>query len=160
MATDRPWLRRLLARLQETELRLWHIIVGFAASTAISWLHTGWDQQRDLIVERSDELVAASSQFENNVNALVTSGSTFEELSPAKLALLYGNVEAQISALNKIRPILTGTEEQKLAEEYAVLLISVRNLLDDGLQPSETRDFGIAAQSLVSTRDRLLGHLS
>jgi hypothetical protein len=161
MEIDRPsaW-KRFWAILQDTELRLWHLIVGFLATTALTFFVSGWDKQRDLIVERSAELVEASSRFENSVNALVNSGGSFQELNPSSLIGLYQNVEQQISALNKVRPILASDEQKSLADEYARNLIEVRSILQDGLLPEETRAFGVAAQKVVATRDKLLSRLS
>lgn len=160
MSEGKPGLwKRIWDGLQGTELRLWHMLVVGVFSAAVPILVSYYEKRSELVVERSQELVEVSSEFENNVNRLVQSGETLGTLKPELLAALLLNVESQISALNRIRPVISSSEAP-LAEQYARTLVEVRDMLQDGISPDEVRRFGIAAQKLVSTRDKLLAQLT
>jgi hypothetical protein len=155
---------RAWGHLQETELRLWHMIVAAVVTMLVTTgvpIVVHWsDNYATMLQERSQELVEVSSDFENSVNRLVNSGPTLDSLDPAQLAALQLNIESQIRALNKISPVLREQEQRSLADEYALTLVNVRQMLQDGLRPDETGAFGVAAQELVLTRNKFLKGLS
>lgn len=150
--------------LQETELKLWHMIVGFICatiiSTAIGQLAQSWGNQADMQAQmyrdRSKELLDVASDFENRVNAYVSSADNFEELSPRESALLQANIESQISALIKLRQLFSSPEKTRIADQYAEKLVVIRELLADGFIPEETREFGVTAIEITKLRDELL----
>lgn len=155
---------RFWAGLQGTELRLWHMIVAAIFTTVVT---TGapivvahWDKKSDQISERSNELNEVASDFENNVNKLVNSGVSFDALKPEQVASLSLNVEQQIRSLNRIRPVLVNQRQKDLADEYATILVDVRNMLQDGLNAENTVRFGLAAQKLTLTRDQFVAGTS
>lgn len=150
--------------LQETELKLWHMIVGFVCatliSTALGQLAQSWGNQQDMNAQiyrdRSQHLLDFASDFENRVNAFVSSSDDFNTLSPTESALLQANIESQISALIKLRQLFSNQERIDLADQYAFQLVKIRELLADGFEPLETVEFGVAALEIVRLRDALL----
>lgn len=150
--------------LQERELKLWHMIVGFVCatliSTALGQFAQSWGNQQEMNAQiyrdRSQNLLDYASDFENRVSAFVSSSDEFSTLSPTDSALLQANIESQISALIKLRQLFSHQESIDLADQYAFQLVKVRELLADGFEPLETIEFGVAALEIVRLRDALL----
>jgi hypothetical protein len=136
------------------------MIVAAVITTVVPVVVSHWDKKSEQISERSNELNEVASDFENNVNKLLTSGVSFDSLQPEQLAALSLNVEQQIRSLNKIRPVLVNNRQKSLADEYATILVDVRNMLQDGLNAENTVKFGIAAQRLTITRDQFIAGTS
>jgi len=146
------------------KLKLWHLLVGGVLTSIISIGGSYWVTQhasyQAILADRSKDLVQASADFENRVRDLLISGDTFERLSRDQYAQLNGNIEIQIAALNKLTPVLSSDKQKQLAIDYQETLVDIRDVLDDGLKPENTRKFGMDAILLTKRRARLLESLS
>ena len=153
------FLKRLwhlaIAILGSTQVRIWHLVVGFLITTGVSIWIAQSNRHEDLLIARSNNLVVTSSDFENRVSAFVSSGDQFDTLNPEDLGALLNNVEQQLAALNQLAPSLKGSQKQ-LSDDYVRALISVRQILRDGLKREETRDFGMAALEVTRARNALI----
>lgn len=151
-----PIIGPLLRVLNSTEVRIWHIVLGFFVTSIFAWHSSNVDRYQDLLLDRSQNLVEVSSDFENRVSSFLTSGKSFESLQPDGLAALLLNIENQIGALNQIAPTLKSDQQRMYVDDYNRSLITLRRILRDGLDPKDTQEFGAAAQELVRARDGLL----
>jgi hypothetical protein len=163
MSRSNNMIGRALGHLNSPEVKLWHMIVGFVVTIVVTTGIQYWvtlDGRHDsTITSRSQDLIAASADFENKVHDYLSSGHTLETLTREDLANLSSNVDAQIQALNKLRPVLDNSSTQ-IADDYQMALVDFRDTIEGGVITVETtRKFGENAVLITQTRNRLLSSL-
>lgn len=122
-------MNKLLQFLNSTQLKLWHMVVGFAATSALSLWAADWNEQRQTTnTQRINEVVEfqkVSQEFEELTRAYMTRvAEQPEKVDPAAREALLANIQRQYIAIRRAKPFIP-SERRVVTKEYESELVAL-----------------------------------
>lgn len=122
-------MNRLLQVLNSTQLKLWHMVVGFAVTSALSLWAGDWNEQRQTInTQRINEVVEfqkVSQEFEELTREYMTRvAERPEQVDPAAREALLANIQRQFIAIRRAKPFIP-SDRRVVTKEYESELIAL-----------------------------------
>ena len=121
-------MKRILQLLNSSELKLWHMIVGFAVTSALSIYGADWIDHRQMVnaqrVSEVTEFQKVSQDFEELTRVYMTKVADTNKVDPAAREALLANIQRQFIALRRARPFIA-PEKREVTTEYEHELVAL-----------------------------------